>query len=145
MSANSKRAMKHGTNCKFCQNPITVEIDDAYANLGDPFKLIKIACCDRCADLRVERRMLEDKVRKVCRVRELDPKLAKTREQSHRSTLEKLLKQYSNMIARWHYLSGMCWDDRATETIMDHPEAWNSVLATLWKIFKDANPARSRI
>ena len=136
--------MKHGTTCKFCQKPITVEIDDTYAALGDPLKLLGLACCDRCADLRVEHRKLEANIMHLCRIRELDPKVAKAREQSHRSTLEKLLKQYANMIARFHFMEGMSWDDASLELIMDKPEAWSSVLKELWKMFKDCNHDRAK-
>ena len=60
--------MKHATHCKFCKSPITIEIDDEYSKLGDPFKLIGMASCNRCADLRTERRCLEGKIKRVCMI-----------------------------------------------------------------------------
>jgi hypothetical protein len=137
--------MKYGTTCKFCLNPITIDIDDDYAALGDPYKLLPMACCNRCADIRVERRQLEDKIKFVCKMRELDPKLAVQRREKDRATLERLLKKYSNLIARWHFKEGMCWDDAVLETIMETPKQWFDVLGKLWKMFRESVPAQKEL
>lgn len=138
--------MNHGTTCKFCKKPITIEIDDDYTSLGDRFKIFVLATCNRCADLRVERRNIECKVKITAmmlvvagnhRTPELDSKC--------RNVFEDLLKKYANLIARWHYLSGMSWDDEAVRLAMDKPEHWSKVLAMLWKIFADANKNRKAI
>jgi hypothetical protein len=135
--------MKHATNCKFCKNPITLDVDDEYDAIGDPLKLLPLAACNRCADLRVERRSLERKVNFICMMRHLDPKIRESRMDHHRQMLESLLKQYANMIARWHGMSGMCWDDAALDDIMERPDLWNKNLQTLWKMFAENSKARA--
>jgi hypothetical protein len=138
--------MNHATNCKFCKKPITIEIDDAYAALGDPQKLLPISTCDRCADLRVERRCVEDRVKTAALTLANAKGHARQEMQSRFSGIfERLLHDYARLIARWHYLQGESWDDAALETILIHPEAWHSVLETLWKVFKDANKERELI
>ena len=136
--------MNHATTCKYCRKPITVEIDDAYADLGDPHKLIPMAACNRCADIRVERRVLEAKVKFACMMLHFGrKKFSETKVHDTRVVLERLLKQYANMIARWHFLEGMSWDDEALNLIMDKPDAWASVLKELWKMFTACNPERA--
>jgi hypothetical protein len=133
--------MKHATNCKFCKLPITIEIDDDYAALGDTFKLLPLSACNRCADLRVERRSVENKVAFICMMRHRDPKARENKKEQHREMLERLLKQYANMIARWNGMSGMCWDDAALDDIIERPGSWNKNLQTLWKMFAENNKA----
>ena len=134
--------MKPGTNCKFCKKPIVVETDDEYSTMGDPLKILSLAACNRCADLRIERRKLESSVKTICTMRQMDKRIAGDRFKEHQAALEALLKGYANMIARWHLMSGMSWDDKAVAVIMEHPEAWPDVLATLWRVFRDANKGR---
>lgn len=131
-----------GTTCKFCRKPITISISDSYDYLADPHKLIPLAACNQCADLRVERRSIESKVKFICKMRQLDNNRAIKGADRDRVALEKLLKQYANMIARWHFMQGMTWDDAALDLIMDKPAHWFDILGTLWRIFKDANPER---
>lgn len=135
--------MNHGTTCKFCKKPITVEIDDDYSKLHDPLKLLPIAACNRCADLRVERRKLESKVKITAMMLALAGKHRTNELESKcRSVLDALLKQYANMIARWNYMQGMSWDEECIAVIMEHPDQWATVLKTLWQIFYDANKNR---
>lgn len=56
---------------------------------------------------------------------------------------ETLLKDYAHMIARWHFLEGMTWDDECVDLILDKPEHWADILTQLWKLFTEANPERA--
>lgn len=133
----------HGTTCKFCKKPITIYVSTSYDALADPNKLIPLAACNTCADLRTERRSIEHKIKTICTLRSRDKKLAQAKEGPHRAALEKLLKQYAHLIARWYGMSGMCWDDAAVDDIMYQPEAWHKNLQTLWKMFAENNKART--
>lgn len=135
--------MRHGTQCKFCKKPITLEIDDSYSEISSPVKLLPLAACNRCADLRVERRAIESKVKFICLMRHNNPKAAESRKEHHRQALEKLLKGYANLIARWHYLEGMSWDDECLNVIMEKPSHWATIMAELWKMFAACNPERA--
>jgi hypothetical protein len=140
----SETFTSHGVTCKFCKKPITIEVADSYAELGDPHKLIPIAACNRCADIREERRILEDKIRKLSMTfNSMKPDARKQETGRYRLAFDRLLKRYANLICRWHYLSGMTWDDAALDTIIEHPDHWQDVLKTLWTIFRDANRDRA--
>jgi hypothetical protein len=126
--------MTIGTNCKFCKRPISVEIADDYAAMGDPHKLIPMAACNPCADNRVEKRRIEKRVQYVARTVEL----AGTRDAqtNARPPLIKLTQDYARLIARWHGRDGMAWDQECVELILDKPREWGAVLSGLWKLFK---------
>lgn len=129
--------MKHATNCKFCKRPITVEVEDAYAELGDPFKLIQLLCCDHCADLRIERRKLERDIKNKCvGMFQVGPKKAKLKEKENREFLKYTTQKYAELIARWHEKEGMAWDDAIVDTLIENPERWSTVLASMWVHFR---------
>lgn len=132
--------MNHATNCKFCKMPITVEIDDAYAELGDPYKLLPMACCNRCADLRLTRGVLEGKIKHAC-LGLFQKKGMASREvvTRTREVLTKLTQGYATMIARWNHKEGMAWDEECVNMMMDKPEYWHKILAELWNLFRDSH------
>lgn len=131
--------MRHATHCKFCKAPITVEIDDEYSKLSDPYKLIPMAVCSPCSDIRVLRRKLERKVQIVCRVFQMAGKNA-TDELSEKTkkSLTALTQDYASMICRWHKLEGMAWDEECVSQLMEHPERWGEILGHLWKMFRQS-------
>lgn len=127
--------MNHAINCKFCKKPITVEIDNAYAELGDPYKLLSLACCNHCADLRVERRRLTEKIARICRKVELCR--SEDSRAEFRVVLEKLTQRYANLIARFHDKERMAWDEAVVDTLMDNPKEWGSVVSQMWKHYRE--------
>lgn len=133
--------MLHATSCQFCKLPITLEIEDGYAGLGDPHKLIPMASCNHCADLRVCRRTLEGKLRTVCRVIQMSGQNATdTLKSNTKKSLTRLTQDYAKMIARWHRLEGMAWDEECVNQLMEHPEQWGEIVSQLWKTFKHSRP-----
>lgn len=122
--------------CKFCQQPITIWIAVSYER--DTEKLVPKACCNRCADLRVERRGLESKIKFICMMRVL-PKRRPSEDETKKAhgLLTKLTRDYANMIARWHGADGMAWDEECVNLLLDKPEHWPQVLGTLWSLFRD--------
>lgn len=129
-----------GTNCKFCKKPINLDIALSYDEIADQHKLIPIAACNRCADIRVERRVLEFNVKYICTLRALKKKESEEARNNAEKALGELLKRYASMIARFHFMDGMSWDDQCLDVIMEHPANWSEVLARLWKMFRDSNP-----
>lgn len=128
--------MNHALNCKFCHRPITVQIDDSYSELGDPFKILSLACCNRCSDLRVERRRLSEKISRICR--KVSIHKSSEAQEEYREILVKLTQRYANLIAKFHDKDGMCWDDAIVESLMDNPEQWPSILSQMWKSFQQS-------
>ena len=128
--------MIHGTTCRFCKRPITPEIDDNYSGLGDPYKILPMACCNFCSDIRVERRVVEEKIQRACRaLSSLSVSDTKGRD-NMRALLEKLTKKYARMIARWYGNEGSLWDEGVLEVLMKQPNQWPDALGKLWSSFR---------
>lgn len=127
--------MRHATTCKFCHNPITIEVDAEYAELGDPLKLLPLAACNQCADLRVERRFLEDRIRKAAMIFAAIRKPGDEAKQVARVNFTSLCTRYARMIARWHRVEGMSWDQAIVDQMMERPEQWPDTLSQMWKMF----------
>ena len=127
----------HSTSCKFCHRPITVEIDDDYASLGDPFKIIPLASCDHCADLRVERRGLEFRLARASSIVSLLPVGEAKKREAMRAILERLTRAYAKLIARWHRMDGELWEPGIVDQIMDNPLKWGNTIGHMWRAFKD--------
>lgn len=133
--------MNHATTCKFCRIPITVTINDEYAKLGDPYKLLPLASCNRCADLRQQRRSLEDRFRRASRIVSLCGSDSDQR-QTMKGVLQRLCVAYADLVIRWKRVSPMDQDtikamaDDAVNGILDKPDALNVVLNTFWQLIK---------
>lgn len=129
--------MKHPTTCKFCKKPIVLEIDDSYLELGDVFKLIPMACCNRCADLRIKRRNLEEAIEKIALI--LHSKGSKATlddRMNSRDALTTLTKKYTALIAEWLNASTPWWDQSIVDSIMEMPNRWNSFIVQCWKMYR---------
>ena len=140
--------MTRASQCKFCKAPISVQMPDDDNDLRALFErvLLPMACCNRCADLRVERRILESRLQRCCTlIRMLGPGMSKERE-TLRAVLTRQTKKYAELIARWHRLDGSLWEEAIVETIMEKPAEWGNILSQMWKTFhqwkrqKDAQP-----
>ena len=129
--------MKHALHCKFCKKPITVEIDDAYLELGDPYKLLPMALCNHCADLRVRKRQIEARVKSVAMLLiQCGDKVPESVCQVATGRLHTQTQDYAKLIADWHNMSGMAWDEGIPGLILSKPDRWADILAGCWKHFK---------
>ena len=130
--------MIHATTCKFCHLPISVQVDDTYAETGDPFKIIKLAACNWCADVRVSRRKLEAHLARVCRNWQLlgaDPK--PEQREKFGDILTRLTQAYARMVSKWHRKEGCIWDEACVQLLLDKPERWGEIVGQLWKLYED--------
>ena len=122
--------------CKFCHKPLTIWVSVTYEK--DPNKLLPMATCNRCSDLRTERRGLEAKIKYICMMRAFPKQRPSDVEtQKARGLLTKLTRDYANMIARWNGADGMAWDEECVNLLIDKPVHWPEVLGVLWKMFRD--------
>jgi hypothetical protein len=130
--------MNHATQCQFCKRHLVLQVDPDYIGLGDYLKLIPLAACDRCADLREKRRSLEEKIRRICiRLTQLTgPPRYKAAEQS-KEPLRVLTQAYSRMIADWLNASHPAWDSECVELMVDRPDQYGRILSQLWKLYQD--------
>ena len=120
--------------CKFCKKPITLEIADSYTH--DHLKLIPLACCNACADNRIERRSVERKIQLVvtCLALAGSNKTEKLVETS-RAQITKLTKAYAHLIAKWHRMEGELWEPYIVDQIMERPEQWGDTIGHMWRSF----------
>ena len=128
--------MRHACTCKFCQTPITVSVDDDYAKLGDPYKILKLATCNFCADIRVERRRLDERIARCCRNLSLLPEGESKARDKLKLAMEKLTKHYAELVCRWHHAQGSMWEEEILNSILDKPLEWPHIIGRLWTMFR---------
>lgn len=131
--------MTHKTQCKFCQRPLSLVIDDDYAKLGDPYHLMKLACCDWCAALRENHRRLFHHITRVCLSFACEPKPKDDYRQEVQDALTGLTKKYVKLVAEWHNVPGLAWEETLVANIMDKPKDYGMALQVVWKTARDLN------
>lgn len=132
--------MIHQTHCKFCKSPLNIEIDDEYSKLGDPFKLLPFAACNRCADLRVRRRKVEHAIERVC-ARLCQGKVGNEERDRLRDILTATTKAYASLIADWIRASSPFWHEDCVDLLMDRPAHWPKILGQMWKLYENTKEA----
>jgi hypothetical protein len=119
--------MKHATTCKFCRKPLVLEIDDAYLELGDPLKIIPLAACDPCADVRNKISSIEMNIGKLC--------IALCRNPSDdqigraRKGLDTLCNQYAMAIAEVNHAEQYLADPEFAKWLAEKPGQWTQILS----------------
>jgi len=117
------------TKCKFCGLELHLQIDASYARENDPLKIIPLAACDHCADLRVRRRSLHDSFVKVCNSVGFTNDRDKLRE-----PLEALIRKYLILIADWLGKPVVAFEGCMTEPFVTRPEHCSTHLRRLWRM-----------
>lgn len=132
--------MNHACNCKFCGKNMVVEIDNDYAELGDPFKLLQYAACNHCADLRERKRTLDQGIRKICiSLTRCSMKDLKAATSFAKTQLDALTRKYAVLVSDWYNKSGYLWDEEFPTMMLEKPERVNDILTQYWKTFKQVN------
>lgn len=129
--------MNYSTSCKFCKRPITVEVDDDYAKLGDPYKILPLACCNHCGDVRVMKRNLEDQLKAQCYSIQLLKSAKVPIPDKAKSNLELLTKEYATMVSKWNFSEGMLWDEGIVDALCANPQGWGNIIGRIWRIHKN--------
>jgi hypothetical protein len=124
--------------CKFCGKTLALQVDDSYADLGDPFKLVGMAACNRCADMRVERRKLEHEIRTFALgLIGLKGKARQDAESAAAPFLHKLLESWLDLAKRWRGVA-VEYDDGMLDSLLAKPEEYADVLMRMWTLAKHA-------
>lgn len=131
------------TNCRFCHKPITIKIAESYLAFRDPYKLLPMAACNACADIRNWRHSLEEKITRHCNYLErFKGQLDSDQLKKSAEKLEPLLKEYARLISRWHVLDGVVWHDDVVPTVMENPRQFPLVLKGMWDMFEQSLESR---
>ena len=132
--------IKHATECKFCKAKLVIEIDEDYASVGDYLNLMPLAACNRCADLRVRKRTIEEAIYLTVGWLNQNPRAPKD---ATRQTLTELTQAYARLIADWLRASGPAWDAEIVELILDKPKHAARVLFQCWKMYEPSRGVRN--
>ena len=120
-------------HCKFCHCDLNLVVDDDYAAIGDRFKLIEIASCNRCHDLRVMRRNIGDGVKSICIIiLNSDGAAQQTVRESLRGSLSTLLRSWMGLAEDWKHNEGPEFDEAALDGLLNDPRQYPDVLKRLW-------------
>lgn len=127
--------MKLPVKCKFCQCEMLIDVDDDYAALGDPYKLIEKSCCNHCARLRERQRRLTEVLEDLGHsVYMASGEKERTR---LREKAEKILKAYVRHVSDWERLpTCMDWDLQILDQFMDSPQKISAVVGMIWRTAK---------
>jgi hypothetical protein len=124
--------MEHKTHCKHCRAEITLIIDDEYAQMSDPHKLIPSAVCNTCGDILVAKAKFERKIQRACTALQLLPATASHDRQDLRGVLFGLTQKFCQLNAAWRRLDHSPWGDHIVKALMKHPEEWGQTLSQVW-------------
>lgn len=122
--------------CKFCGCLLSITVDDDYGKLGDPYNLLPLAACNRCADYREKRRIIFAHIRVLCLGLIQGEWTKKEDIEKVRLNMEKLLKNYIRIYAKYKNLEEADWDEAILEAVMSKPKGYVDVLINIPAIFK---------
>jgi hypothetical protein len=120
--------MTHDTTCKFCGVPVEVTMDDDYAAIGDQFKLLPKVACNRCADFRVKKRQLFQRIDDAVRLMRLIPGREIDTKEKAKDAVRLMLQQWFRMLATHRKCRVPEWDEEILNVIVENPqELWNAI------------------
>jgi hypothetical protein len=119
----------HVGRCKICKCELRLQIADGYDAEHDPSKLIRMATCDRCFDLRARQIRLEDAIKVVCH-NLVHVAMSGDGKFRAKELLLKLTQRFSqwcaDMLNRQHAANSVS----LAEKILTHPPGW-------WRCLRD--------
>lgn len=114
--------------CKFCERPLSIEVDSEYAGLGDPYKLLELLSCQRCSALRVRQRNIVNGLKIVS---------APDFERDRKEPGERLLRAYCTLISEWLGIEpALEWQPELLAEYLRCPGEPGPILGKIWKTAK---------
>jgi hypothetical protein len=133
--------MIHKITCKFCHKPLSVEVDDDYSKAGDPLKLLPMACCNECSDLRERRRVLHGwfavLINKAILLQPGSKDYEHDREKL-RTSVTAAVRAYLRLISSWLMMPPIQFDEGIVEDFITNPRNAGKILGILWKMARNA-------
>lgn len=128
--------------CKFCGRILTLWVAEDYNELGDPMKLMKLAACNRCADIKTAQRKLEAAISKECGLL-LNRPDEKTRTKI-KTSLCLLTRSYLEVISDWLNRQTAQWEEAIVDDMMARPNSVGLAVKTMWAMAKEC-PTKSML
>jgi hypothetical protein len=120
--------------CKFCKRPLELRIDDEYAKLRDPYHLLGLASCNKCADFMDDRRKVHGEIKKHA-MRLFSREIKKENLPGTREILTKLIQRYMRLIADYRDLPMPDWDNALVDDMLSKPGNYALILGQVPKLF----------
>jgi len=118
--------------CRFCGAQRMASYDDDCPGIQLE-KWMKVICCNKCADFRVQRGNLTDGIASACRVIQVETfngaTLPLEKETRIRLKLVKLTKRYATLMCDHLHLTNV-WNPDFVDQLMEHPDKWGLILKT---------------
>lgn len=120
--------MIKASKCKVCGKPITLNIDDDYAELGDPYKLEKLGTCDKCVAQHALQQKMNTALERISAMLRIVGNDVEERP-ALLGKAEKILKAYLRLISTKEKLrEELPWDDTILDKYAAHPEKLDGVI-----------------
>lgn len=136
--------------CKFCGRELQLEIADTYAAVYSERKLVTLAACNQCADLRVARRHLEESLERLkifilrrC-IAQAEAGLFTQKKLVHdfsneelkeiRLNLRKVMTEYLAFIGMWKQEKAQPFSESIVDALLDRPGHWDRTIRRLWNM-----------
>lgn len=130
--------MKHPTNCKICHKPMLVEADEDYIAMGDPAKLLPLATCNRCYDLRDRRIRAESSIERQCYALAIVKRPVSDMVAKFTVSLTAATQAYVRWFCDFHNLTPWqnCWSEDFVRMLIERPRNWHQILQNYRKQFR---------
>jgi hypothetical protein len=130
--------MKVDAQCKFCKAKIVLDMDEDYCLRGDPYKLVAMAACQRCADWQSARRFLYGRIKIHCEA--LIQGVVRTNEERGvtEQALRKLLSKYIKRMSEYRREPLPEWDESILEALLASPSNFSNILSRIPSLFRQA-------
>jgi hypothetical protein len=116
---------------------LRLEIDDDYDDVNDPNRLIPLAACNRCAELRVRRGKILYGVREgVLQIIRADRGDRAEVTEKLRPALRGLLQSYLRLARDWKRGELPEWDEAILDMLLFKPVDYGDVLRRAWETVK---------
>lgn len=137
--------------CKFCHTPLRLKLHEEYS-VSDPLKIIQMAACNRCADLRDRRRVLHLRFASVCSgISNLVDRSTSTMTDAQRKevqeamtkahdNIEHLVKLYLRLIGDWYNRDDLVFEEIMVPPFMQAPHDLSKHIARLWRSVPQHQP-----
>lgn len=121
--------------CKFCHCDLHLQVEESYHKLKDPMGLIRLASCNRCAELRSRRRGLHEQFVKCCASVLADKVIGKEAMEEAQKVFGSLLKRYLQLIEEWTGQQ-VEFDEGMADPFIIAPKNLGKHLSRLWNLTK---------
>lgn len=127
--------MKTDATCKLCGCSLTLAIDPDYAGAGDVYKLIQLATCNRCYDMRTKRERYHEELNRKCAtlIALGTGKKSEEARETKKTGLTMLCRKYARLLCDYEKSNLVVPVEELVEELMNQPRDWQGVMLVFRK------------